>query len=117
MTGALAAEKETAFVLGLALTESANPFCHREPFWRPRKPRGKFLPRCDQIGRFANPSPQASHFIAHCAGGFFIAGSIAPQAQPEPYPRRTPKREIEAEENAQDRETIRRPTRDDQYPK
>ncbi len=33
-TGALAAEEvsQTAFVLGLALTEGANPFCHREPF-------------------------------------------------------------------------------------
>jgi hypothetical protein len=56
---------------------------------------------------------QASHFIAVCAGGFLIAGSIAPQAQPEPYPRRSPKREIEGEENAQDHETIRRPARDD----
>jgi hypothetical protein len=56
---------------------------------------------------------QASHFIADCAGGFLIAGSIAPQAQPEPYPRRSPKREIEGEENAQDHETIRRPARDD----
>ncbi len=41
---------------------------------------------------------------------------MAPQAQPEPYPRSTPKHEIEAEENAQDHETIRRPARDDQYP-
>jgi hypothetical protein len=63
-------------------------------------------------------SPQASHFrgpyvIAHCAGGFFVASSMAPQAQPEPYPRRSPKREIEGEEYAQDHETIRRPARDD----
>src|ERR1700730_12255225 len=55
-TGALAAEEvsQTAFVVGLALTESANPFCHHEPFggedrWE------RFLPRCDQTGRFANP--------------------------------------------------------------
>jgi hypothetical protein len=49
------------------------------------------------------------------AGRFFVAGSMAPQAHPEPYPRRTPKHEIEAEEKAQDYETIRWPARDDQY--
>jgi hypothetical protein len=61
-----------------------------------------------QASHFQASHFQASYFIVHCTAGLFIAGSIAPQTQPEPYPRRIPKREVEAEENVQDHETIRR---------